>query len=151
MGAWTSRMESNLPKVLDAIVRQGRSIKPYMITVRVGGSRRSPSDNARIMAIQRTLGRDPWYLTSEESRSLGAITRSALSSPDPGAELARLAPDIGRAMVRYFRDHIDMHRARKGAMPPNAPSVVRRKGGKPPLRDSDELYNSLTFEARVIS
>jgi hypothetical protein len=148
--AWTVRQESNLPKVLDSIVKRG-NVGTHMITVRVGGQTRSPSENAKIIAIQKALWqRDPWYLTSDETKQIGTLTRAALEAKDVATTLGAIAHDVGRMIVRFFRAHIDARMSRTGATKPNSQALARRKGGKPPLRDTDELFDSLEFELKVI-
>lgn len=151
MGAWTSRMESNLPKVLEAVVKRGR-VGTHMITVRTGGTTRTPAENAKIIAIQKAIfQRDPWFLSADELQQIAERTKDAMSSHDPAAELAKIASDVGRMIVRFFRAHVDARQSRKGATRPNSSAVAKRKGGKPPLRDTDEVYDSLRFELQVIS
>jgi hypothetical protein len=136
--------------VLEQIERRG-GVGTHMITVRVGGQSRSPSENAKIIAIQKALWqRDPWFLTSEESRQIGDVTRAALNAVDVAATMGALAHDVGRMIVRFFREHIDSRRSKTGTTKPNSPALAKRKGSKPPLRDTDELFNSLLFELQVI-
>lgn len=84
------------------------------VTVSMAGER-----NQTIAAAQAVVDRNPFYLTSSESRILTSLIAGglsdALSQRDRDA-MKRTLQDVGDMMINYYQDHI--HHRKSGGKPP---------------------------------
>lgn len=141
---------------MDAIIRDLKAagnVEPLAIEIRhSAGPARTANKNAKIAAIQKQLGRNPWFLTAAELRKMQPRLVAAVEQISAGHPRAihGAAEAIGKDMVAAYRAHIAAGKNPRGSMRKltKAGSIRKAKkhGHQPPiLVDTGELRDSLTW------
>jgi len=97
-----------------------------------------------IYGVNKAAGRNPWYFTAKEQRSLALALAKALKRRDLAGGMRKIA-ELG---IKYMKAHFASQKNPDGStFTPLAPGYARRKAkrspGKKILTDTEQLINSL--------
>lgn len=151
------KLESNLDRVLEQLARIESEVASFLVTMTTdAGPKRDASKNYKVLAIQKNVfKRDPWFLSAAEERACMARFNRAVADGGSVEQMRRAADDVGRIIVDAYRQHITARKNARGAMPDVSEQTAKRKqkkgrAGNPPLVDTGELVDSLTWKTERI-